>query len=415
MKNFFHGLKQKVENFDSQHQQHQQQQPFSAPFHQPSIPNSESSALAERTFQYFYSAKNNQFQGKVKSESTLGAENDFGYVVWPVSIMLHATADCLPPQRIHQAVSAHQQYWNPEQHAFCAWKMFPGNDDIYYDDNAHAVQAFISSFQATGESRYLDQATDILFNFIIPSGQRDGGIPWHISNDKARAACSTGPAAISALRISAIRYNGNLVAFAERALCWLKQNLQDPGDKLIWDQLSYKEDGSTDINRMKWTYNSGFAIHAFTLLYEATRKDEYLNTAIEIAEAAMNPEAPLFDHCIPNPSQRMLSDGSFFLHHLVDGYVALSKHTHTEQLRNEIRRIADWGREFMLDPADGLYYRGSSPYTISEENVRKFNAKFGLNKGLEVNGQERDEQGNLCKTMLGCASWARILHAAETT
>ncbi|KAF7868421.1 hypothetical protein EAF04_004953 [Stromatinia cepivora] len=378
------------------------------------IPDTESSALAERTFQYFYSEKNNQFQGKVKSESTLGAENDFGYVVWPVSIMLHATADCLTSQRISQVVSAHQEYWNPERYAFCAWKMFPGNNDIYYDDNAHAVQAFISSFEATGETRYLDQARDILCNFIIPSGRDDGGIPWHISNDKARAACSTGPAAISAFRLARISHNNDLIAFGLRALNWLKQNLQDPDDKLIWDQLAYKEDGSTEINRMKWTYNTGFAIHGFTLAYEATGNEEHLKSAIEIAEAAMNPESPLFDHCIPDPFQRMLSDGSFFLHHLVDGYVALSKHTHTQRVRDEIRRIANWGIEFMLDPTDQLYYRGSRPYAISEDHVRKFNDRFGLSKTLEINGQERDEHGNLCKTMLGCASWARILHAAET-
>jgi len=204
------------------------------------------------------------------------------------------------------------------------------------------------------------------------------------------------------------------VAFAERALHWLSSTLRDPEDGLIWDQSAYQDDGSIEINKMKWTYNTGFAIHGFTLLYEATRKEEYLTTATEIAQAALNREAPLYDHCIPNPSQRHLSDGSFFLHHLVDGYVALSKHTLTDPLQHEIARIADWGREFMFDPADGLYFRGSVPYTISEDHARKFNAKLSLNKGFEKNDQERDEHGNLCKTMLGCASWARILRAAET-
>jgi rhamnogalacturonyl hydrolase YesR len=405
MRKFLHGLKDRVDGSDSQ-------QPISNS--SSSDPHS-AEALAQRTLQYFYNAKNHQFQGKVKSESTLGAENDFGYVVWPVTIMLHAGAELLPPHLIREIAGVLQDYWNPPRHAFCAWKMFPGNEDIYYDDNAHAVQALISAFQSTGEQRYLDQGTDILYNLIMPSGMRDGGIPWHLNNDKARAACSTGPSAVAALRLAAVRYDSNLVAFSERALNWLVSTLQDPKDGLIWDQFAYKDDGSTEINKMKWTYNTGFAIHGFTLLYEATRKEEYLRTATELAQSALNREAPLYDRSIPDPSQRNLSDGSFFIHHLVDGYVALSRHALQEQLRHEIIRIANWGREFMFDPADGLYYRGSVPYTISEDHAHRFNAKFGLNKGLERNEQERDEQGNLCKTMLGCASWARIFRAAETT
>jgi rhamnogalacturonyl hydrolase YesR len=404
MRKFLHELKDRVDSSSSQ-------KPISS-----SSSNDPHSAqeLAVRAQNYFYSSKNHQYQGQVKSESTLGAENDFGYVVWPVIIMLHCAAECLPPHQIHMAVEALQDYWNPQRHAFCAWKMFPGNLDLYFDDNAHSVQALLSAFQSTGQEKYFDQAHDILHSFIMPSAARDGAIPWHLSNDKSRAACSTGPTAVSALRIAAIRPNPDLVAFSERALNWLSSNLRDPEDGLIWDQLAYKDDGSTDINKMKWTYNTGFAIHGFTLLYEATRKDEYLRTAMELAQSALNREAPLYDRSIPDPSQRYLSDGSFFLHHLVDGYFALSRHALQEQLRQEIIRIAKWGREFMYDPADGLYFRGSIPYTISEDHAQRFNAKFGLNKGLERNEQERDEHGNLCKTMIASSSWARILKAAES-
>ncbi|PQE28489.1 Fav3 alpha-1,6-mannanase protein [Rutstroemia sp. NJR-2017a WRK4] len=389
MRKFLHELKDRVDSSSSQ-----------KPISSSSSNDAHSAALADRTLRYFYSEKNHQFQAHVKSESTLGAENDFGYVVWPVIIMLHCAAECLPPHQVHITVEALQDYWNPERHAFCAWKMFPGNEDLYYDDNCHAVQALLSAFQSTGQERYYDQAYDILHSFIMPSGQRDGAIPWHINNDKSRAACSTGPAAVSALRIHAIRPNSNLVAFAEHALNWLSANMRDPEDGLIWDQLAYKDDGSTEINKMKWTYNVGFAIHGFSLLFEATRKEEYLRTATELAQSALNREAPLYDRSIPDSSQ-------------LDGYFALSKHALHEQLRNEIIRIANWGREFMFDPADGLYFRGSVPYSISEDHAQRFNAKFGLNKGLERNDQERDEHGNLCKTLIASASWARIFKAAE--
>lgn len=383
----------------------------------------ESGTLAEETFQYFYCKEKRQFQGKVEHESTLGKENDFAYVLWPVSIMLHAAADCLSPARINQVASVQQEYWNKDYHAFCAWKMFLGNKDIYYDDNAHVVQALVSSYEVTRQLEFLLQAKDVLECFIMPFVEKEsGGIAWHLSDKTIRAACSVGPAAISALRIRALPSTHviethdkaeSYLRFATILLTWLQVNLQDPKDKLIWDQLKIKEDGSKEIERMKWSYNSGFAIHGFTLLYEATNDRRYLSTAIEIAEAAMDPEGALFDHCNPNISQRMLSDGSFFLHHLVDGYLALSKHAHTERLRNEIVRIAKWGKEFMRDREDSLYYRGSRPYTISTKHAHQFYSKFSVIKTGERNMQERDKDGNLCKTMIGCASWARIIHAAE--
>lgn len=109
----------------------------------------------------------------------------------------------------------------------------------------------------------------------------------------------------------------------------------------------------------------------------------------------MNRNGLLFDRSIQNPQDRMYSDSSFFLHHLVDGYHALAQFNISERLVPEIHRIARWGRTWMFDPEDGLYFRGSCPYTISQPLTDKFNKQFGLQKNLEVNGQERDEQGNV--------------------
>ena len=39
--------------------------------------------LANRTFHHFYSSQFQQFQSTAKSESTLGENDHFGYVVWP--------------------------------------------------------------------------------------------------------------------------------------------------------------------------------------------------------------------------------------------------------------------------------------------------------------------------------------------
>lgn len=67
----------------------------------------------------------------------------------------------------------------------------------------------------------------------------------------------------------------------------------------------------------------------------------------------------------------------------------------------------------MLDHSDRLYYRGSVPYRIDDSRVAQFNAKFGLKMSLSAWDEERDNEGKLCRTLIGCASWARILHADE--
>lgn len=315
-----------------------------------------------------------------------------------------------------------EKYWNHGKHAYCAWKMFPGNQDIYYDDNAHAAQALLTAYSRYIQDNYREKAKEILEELIIPASQQDGGVPWHISNPSCRNACSTGPAAVAALRIfvSQKRWsnvvNKHFLEFGKRALKWMVENLRDPEDGLIWDSFIIEGDGNHNINKTKWTYNTGFAIHGFTLLYEITKKEEHLNTAIEFAEAAMNRDGAFFDKSIPDPKERMYSDASYFLHHLVDGYAELATHATQElrdRLHSEIRHIAQWGRDWILDPTDKLYFRGSCPYTISEELTKKFNEKFGLEKVFEANSQERDEKGDLCKTLLGNAGWARILHAVE--
>jgi rhamnogalacturonyl hydrolase YesR len=402
MRKFFHGLKEAAEDYISE----QSSRATTAP-------NTPAAALAHRTFTYFYNTYNAQFQARSKSERTLGQQDHFGYVVWPVIITVHTLTETLPGKPLHDAIVSLGTYWNPDRHAFCAWKMFPGNEDIYYDDNAHAAQALISAYEATGKKKWLRQAKEILVDLIMPSAEKDGGVPWHLNNQNCRNACSTGPAAVAALRLCKIENDERLAAFAERTLRWLVSHLRDPEDGLIWDSLVIEGDGREDVNKMKWTYNTGFAIHGFTLLYEKTEEQEHLQMAVETANAALNPNGPLFDRCIPDPGRRMYSDSSFFLHHLVDGFLALSRHSMGDRLRNEIRRIASWGQDFMFDPVDGMYWRGSVPYTISEDTMRKFNERFGLQKGLEPNTQERDEDGHLCKTLIGNSAWVRILAAAE--
>jgi hypothetical protein len=108
---------------------------------------------------------------------------------------------------------------------------------------------------------------------------------------------------------------------------------------------------------------------------------------VDFAEVAINREGQLFYRPIPNPSDRMYYDGSHFLHLVVDGYVALSRYRLTERLMTEAHRVAVSRRDFMIDPTDRLYYRGSCPCTISQETGQTYNDRFGVDK--ELGGKKR--------------------------
>lgn len=60
-----------------------------------SRPDHTATDLGRWTFDYFYSEENHQFQARVKSDSTFGKQDNFGYVVWPVTIMVQAMSECL--------------------------------------------------------------------------------------------------------------------------------------------------------------------------------------------------------------------------------------------------------------------------------------------------------------------------------
>jgi hypothetical protein len=377
-----------------------------------------STALAKRTFDYFYSPRNQQFEAPVQSDGTLGPNDHFGYTVWSVIITVQATVECLPPQDIVVAIQTLQQYWHPQRHGFCAWKYFPGNEDVYYDDNCHAVQALVSAYERMHHQPYLEQAKEILFGLIIPPSEEEGpgrgGVPWRVSDHISRNACSTGPAAVGALRIHLHERNERLLSFAKRALSWLVENLQDPEDHLIYDGGKFYTDGRpAEIEKMKWTYNTGFAIHGFTLLYEATGDQGNLQTAVKMAQSAMNPTHWFFDRDIPDHTLRFYRDGSFFLHHLVDGYVALQRHALKDELRGEIVRIARYGKDWFFDENDGLCFRGCEPWKVSEELTERYNTKTGMSRKFDMSKDERDENGRLCKTLIGCAGWTRIFYLDE--
>lgn len=175
--------------------------------------------LTHLTFDTFYSRTYKQFCNLHANEAgTIDPQH--GYVVWPVSIAVWALADLALRTRaqpskekqdvqtkLMMAFDAMERHWSPEFHGYCAWLWFLGNKDVYYDDNAHAGNALVTAWEATGDQRFLHRAEQIVTGLISRGWDRGerggpGGVAWHMEKNNSRNACSTLSVAVLACRLA---------------------------------------------------------------------------------------------------------------------------------------------------------------------------------------------------------------------
>lgn len=164
------------------------------------------------------------------------------------------------------------------------YQPFPVGDkagDLYYDDNAWLVLAFLETYHLTQDKQYLQRAQDA-FDYLA-SGESDdlGGGIWWADFKKQKNTCSNAPAICAALALYDVTKKPELLAFAKRIYVWTNQ-LQDK-DGLFFDNIS--RDGKT-IEKTKWSYNSALMIRANVMLYRATKEAAYLAEARRIAAAS---------------------------------------------------------------------------------------------------------------------------------
>lgn len=165
---------------------------------------------------------------------------------------------------------------------------FGDGGDMFYDDNEWVALAKIQEYLVTGDDAELARATEI-FDLVAsgwdtdPSHAAPGGVfwtqaPW--STD--RNTVSTTPGAELAVRLYMITGESTYLNWAKRAVAWTDQYLLAPNG-LYWDNV--KLDGVVD--ERQYSYNQGVSLGAYTLLYEATGDEQYLDKAQAIASASL--------------------------------------------------------------------------------------------------------------------------------
>jgi hypothetical protein len=184
---------------------------------------------------------------------------------WGVGVMLSALNAWAPYStsaraRLEVYRVSLRQYWNPRGPV-------PGFDvvpnpqgvDRYYDDNAWMALALLDTHAITGDPKDLEFALGALRYAL--SGESEalgGGIYWRESDKASKNTCSNTPTAWAALRAHQATGDASFRQAAERITAWTLDKLQDPTDKLMWDNVSLEG----RIEKTKWSYNSALTILA---------------------------------------------------------------------------------------------------------------------------------------------------------
>jgi hypothetical protein len=348
----------------------------------------EAQRLTSACMKQFWDEKSRMFRAPILSAETVASDatHDRGYTLWATLLGLHALVEGekSEPGRyaplIAKVFDGLEQYYSSELHAYTAWVQFPGNFDAYYDDNSWVVTILTEASQACRRSDparskvYLERAKTVMADYVVKgfdTSGKPGGVRWgsdpNKPNTSDRGTSSTAGSALAALVLARAGVNAKFyTAWGHDLLTWLTKNLLD-SDGLIMDALVPP---NWEARRVKWTYNTGVPIRAYVEHYRLTKNPQSLAMATQLGKAALNHNCSLFDRNVQDPAKRFYTDGSYFVHYLVDGLLHLSQVTPDAALAamagEEVRRSARYAFTTLKDPFDGFYWRNWRLYTIGE-------------------------------------------------
>lgn len=218
-------------------------------------------------------------------------------------------------------------YWNENYQIAgeakpAAYGAYTHGDDRFYDDNVWVGIDLIELYDQTKNERYLNKAKAV-WRFIM-SGKDDklgGGIYWKerwgTDERPSKNTCSNAPVAVFGMKLYKTTGDETYRATAAEIYNWTKKNLQDPSDKLYWDNKKV-DDGEVEKN--KFSYNVGQMLQAAVLLYNSYKEEagaeHYLNDAREMAQAAYNHY--FYDYTTSDGSViKMLEAGDLWFHSIM--------------------------------------------------------------------------------------------------
>lgn len=170
----------------------------------------------------------------------------------------------------------------------------PGFINDYYDDEGWWALAWIDVYDLTGDRKYLRMAGSIFSN-MKKGWDRDtcGGGVWWSKKTREKNAIENelflAVAAALANRESDAAIRGDALSWAEKEWTWFSGSGMINGDHLVNDGLNSSDPRHCVNNgRNTWTYNQGVILGALVELNRAAPEPTLIQTAHEIAIAAIS-------------------------------------------------------------------------------------------------------------------------------
>jgi len=159
-------------------------------------------------------------------------------------------------------------------------------DDFGYDDEAWWANAWIRTYDVTGDTKYLSMAKTIFADMLNAwdASTCNGGVWWNRNRDYKNAITNELFMLVAAQLHNRTAGDVDYLNWAKREWDWFKvDGGMIDAQGLIDDGLTAacKSNGQT-----QWTYNQGIVLGALVELYHATSDLQYLEAAQKLAAAS---------------------------------------------------------------------------------------------------------------------------------
>lgn len=269
------------------------------------------------------------------------------------SIVLHTENKEFRTRHEAEIKATLQRYYNTSKQPECFACFTNPWDNRLYDDAIWIGIDMTDLYGYTKDQWYLDKAKSV-YQFVL-SGidhKLGGGVYWDEGARDSKNTCSNAPATVMCAKLYQVTQDAKYLETAKQLYSWTKQNLQDPGDLLYFDNI--KLDGTRGTT--KFSYNSGQMLQGAVLLYKTTQDAKYLDDARKMADACYRKFFSRFVSPKTGKQFQVLSDGSrWFNAVMVRGFAELNTVEPNNLYTQAIYETMEHAWLYTRDEATGLF------------------------------------------------------------
>ncbi|PVD51966.1 glycoside hydrolase [Terrimonas sp.] len=242
--------------------------------------------MYKNIYQYFYKEGKGLF---AEHNTPKKDDKEFSYL-WPLCALIQTVNELELPepgkQYMKQVVRTIDKYYDkkPPHPGYDSYPVEAGGGDRFYDDNQWIGIAYMDAYNRTKDIAYLNLSKEI-YGFMMTGYDTvaGGGLYWKEFDNTTKNTCSNGPGVLLALQLYKATAEKKYLDTALLLYNWVNKNLLAP-DGLYYDNIKLP---SLDIDKRKYTYNTGTMLQSAVLLYDITKNKSYLEAAQKMASSSL--------------------------------------------------------------------------------------------------------------------------------